>query len=78
MVSRLQQLGHSLSVRAVFDTPVLSKLAANASGFRETAIPPNLITTGTDTITPDLLPLIDLSQVEIDLVVESVPGGVTN
>ncbi|KFH62971.1 hypothetical protein MVEG_11009 [Podila verticillata NRRL 6337] len=78
MVSRLQQLGHSLSVRAVFDTPVLSTLAANVGELREIAIPPNLITAGTDKITPDLLPLIDLSQAEIDLIVESVLGGVTN
>ncbi|KAF9898284.1 hypothetical protein EC991_000348, partial [Linnemannia zychae] len=40
--------------------------------------PPNLITTDDTRIVPDMLPLIDLTQDEIDILVKRVPGGVAN
>ncbi|KAF9973876.1 hypothetical protein BGZ75_001015, partial [Mortierella antarctica] len=79
MIEQLRQRGLSLSIRALFDKPVLHVLAASLgqqqSGLE---IPPNLITLDTTKITPGMLPLIDLSQEDIDLVVSQVPGGVTN
>ncbi|KAG0195646.1 hypothetical protein BGX28_000923, partial [Mortierella sp. GBA30] len=78
MISRLQRLGHSLSVRAIFDAPALSVLALSVGQHHETVTPPNLITSDTERITPDLLPLIDLTQSEIDNIVEQVPGGTSN
>ena len=41
----------------------------------EEAIPANLLQPDMDTITPDLLPLLDISQEEIDVIVASVDGG---
>ncbi|KAF9955515.1 hypothetical protein BGZ72_003654 [Mortierella alpina] len=78
MISRLQALGYSLSVRALFDAPTLAILAQSIGEHHALVIPSNLITPGTQRITPDLLRLVELTQPEIDRVVESIPGGLAN
>ncbi|UUM21367.1 non-ribosomal peptide synthetase [Mycoavidus sp. SF9855] len=78
MIERLRRLGLTVSVRALFDTPTLSVLAQSLGQHHEVAIPPNGITPNTDTLTPDLLPLIDLTQAEIDCIVAQTPGEVAN
>ncbi|KAG0229383.1 hypothetical protein BGX31_006215, partial [Mortierella sp. GBA43] len=78
MISRLQQLGYSLSVRSLFDTPTLAVLAESIGEHHDTVIPPNAITPDTTRITPSHLPLVDLTQHEIDRIVERVPGGASN
>ncbi|EGH34785.1 amino acid adenylation, partial [Pseudomonas syringae pv. japonica str. M301072] len=47
-------------------------------GSDEVTVATNLITPGCQRITPDLLPLIKLTQEQIDLVVACVPGGAAN
>ncbi|KAF9945404.1 hypothetical protein BGZ72_001353, partial [Mortierella alpina] len=82
MIEQLRRMGLVMSVRALFETPVLSVLATSIS--RECVVseaattPDNLITNATVEITPDLLPLIDLLQDDIDRIVDQVPGGVAN
>ncbi|KAG0210605.1 hypothetical protein BGX31_001862, partial [Mortierella sp. GBA43] len=78
MISRLQHFGFSLSVRSLFDTPTLSALAGTIVRSRETIIPPSVITLDTTRITPNQLPLVDLTQPDIDRVIEYTPGGITN
>ncbi|WP_338861074.1 amino acid adenylation domain-containing protein [Mycetohabitans rhizoxinica] len=78
MIERLRRCGLGMSVRALFDTPVLSALAQSLGQHRDVAVPPNRITRETTMLTPDLLPLIELTQGEIDCIVEQVPGGVAN
>ncbi|KAF9118646.1 hypothetical protein BGX30_004442, partial [Mortierella sp. GBA39] len=78
MISKLRRLGYSLSVRALFDTPALPALAQSVSAHSEIAIPPNLITHEVDMITPEHLPLIDLTQTDIDHIAQRVPGGHLN
>ena len=64
---------------AAFATPVLCELAA-AVGDKSNlvVVPANRIDVGCDRITPDLLPLIVLSQDEIDQIVGTVLGGSSN
>ncbi|KAG0321904.1 hypothetical protein BGZ97_009763, partial [Linnemannia gamsii] len=78
MIGRLRRLGLTVSVRVLFDKPTLKALAQSLGQHREVDIPPNLITIDTTTLTPAMLPLIDLSQADIDRIVEQTPGGVAN
>ncbi|KAF9944683.1 hypothetical protein BGZ70_004435, partial [Mortierella alpina] len=79
MIEQLRRIGLSLSVRALFDTPVLSVLASSLDIHHAAPeTPANLITATTTVITPDLLPLIDLTQGDIDRIADQIPGGVAN
>ncbi len=78
MIERLRHTGLALSVRALFDKPTLSLLAQSLRQHQEVAVPPNLIKADVSEITPDLLPLIQLTQADIDRIVEQTPGGIAN
>ncbi|KAG0336066.1 hypothetical protein BG005_004422, partial [Podila minutissima] len=79
MIEQLRRLGYGLSVRALFDNPVLHTLAKSLRQHQAgPETPPNLITAATTALTPGLLPLISLTQDDIDFIVRQVPGGVTN
>ncbi|KAF9555652.1 hypothetical protein EC968_008796, partial [Mortierella alpina] len=78
MISRLHQLGHSISVRSLFESTSLATLAQAIGHHQDIVIPCNLITPSTARITPEMLPLIDLRQPDIDRIVEHIPGGVAN
>ncbi|XP_031637847.1 uncharacterized protein LOC116350245, partial [Contarinia nasturtii] len=78
MLSELRNIGLDTSVREIFDTPSLAALAETIGKYQTFSIPPNLITKDITMITPDVLPLIDLSQTEIDTLVKEVTGGIAN
>ncbi|WP_262946482.1 non-ribosomal peptide synthetase, partial [Xenorhabdus indica] len=79
LIERLYELGWQLDVHSVFATPVLAEMAQavqlNADTF---IVPPNRIPEDCTAITPDMLPLVSLSQAEIDTIVEATSGGVSN
>ena len=52
--------------------------AGEDGAFGEIAIPPNGIPNGCTHITPEMLPLVQLTQAEIDTVAAQVPGGMAN
>ncbi|MBT2779855.1 non-ribosomal peptide synthetase, partial [Lysobacter sp. ISL-54] len=81
LIERLRQRGYATDVRTVFTTPMLRALAEQLAGepvAAATEAAANPITRQTTRLTPDLLPLVTLSQNEIDGIVDSVPGGVSN
>ncbi|MDC8016187.1 non-ribosomal peptide synthetase [Tahibacter soli] len=80
LIERLRQAGLSASVRQVFTAPTLAALAAAIGNDTGSAfvVPPNRIAADCTAITPDLLPLVDLTQAQIDAIVASVPQGVAN
>jgi amino acid adenylation domain-containing protein len=82
VVARMLEAGWQLEARTVFSTPVLSQLAAaiapRTEGADEIKIPPNLIPADADRITPEMLPLVQLTAEEIERIVATVPGGAAN
>ncbi|WP_304598398.1 chloride channel protein, partial [Oleiagrimonas sp. MCCC 1A03011] len=78
LMERMRRLGYGIEVRALFATPTLADLAATLGECQDVAVPPNLITPDAVAITPDMLPLVDLSQADIDRIVTRVPGGAAN
>ncbi|MGF6735704.1 amino acid adenylation domain-containing protein [Paraburkholderia youngii] len=79
MSSRLSQaVGVELPLSTLFARPVLGDLAASLGRPHEVAVPASLITEQSTAITPQMLPLTELAQPEIDRIVATVPGGVRN
>ncbi|KAF9277078.1 hypothetical protein BGZ68_009535, partial [Mortierella alpina] len=78
MLNQLRHIGLSVSVRALFEFPTLSALAKAVRRYQAETIPPNLIALDTKDLTPQMLPLIDLNQSDIDHIVQRTPGGVSN
>ncbi|KAF9947295.1 hypothetical protein BGZ65_008930, partial [Modicella reniformis] len=78
LIERLRRTGLTLSVSALFKTPTLSILAESLSELQEQMVPSNLITPDTKSITPEILPLVSVTQSDIDRIVNQVPSGVAN
>ncbi|MEZ2148236.1 amino acid adenylation domain-containing protein, partial [Bradyrhizobium sp. DN5] len=78
LMERLRRQSLGVEVRTLFAKPVLADLAASLSCHHEMAVPANRITEQSPAITPEMLPLIELTQGEIDRIIATVPGGVGN
>ncbi len=78
MVERLRNLGLTLAVRELFQSPMLCELARTLGTYRAVVVPANVITPATTALTPAMLPLVNLTQTEIDLIVRQVPDGIAN
>ncbi|AKH65701.1 hypothetical protein VY86_01010 [Photorhabdus thracensis] len=78
MIEHLRRRGLGVSVQTLFEHPTLSVLAQSLAQHCEIRVPDNRITPDTIALTPEMLPLIELTQPEIDRIVEQVPGGIAN
>ena len=79
LIERMRRTGFEVDVRAIFATPTVAGLAT-ASGPQASVVkvPPNLIPAGCEAITPQMLPLAQLTAEDIDRIVSRVPGGAAN
>ncbi|WP_051300126.1 non-ribosomal peptide synthetase, partial [Methylobacter luteus] len=79
LIARMRQAGLNTDVQALFAAPTLAGLAAAVGGdSRQVMVPPNGIPADATAITPDMLPLVALSQADIDRITAAVPGGAAN
>ncbi|MFJ1601186.1 amino acid adenylation domain-containing protein [Streptomyces sp. NPDC088261] len=77
VVELLRARGMSVDVRSLFAAPTAAGLAAS-DGRAEVAVPENRIPDNAVTLSPDLLPLVELNREEADRIVARVPGGAGN
>ena len=66
-------------ISTLFSAATLSSLAGSVGGPSDIVeVAPNRIAPGSTTITPDMLPLVQLSEADISRIVASVAGGAVN
>ncbi|WP_406346326.1 amino acid adenylation domain-containing protein [Streptomyces sp. NBC_00648] len=81
LTARLTAAGLHCDLPAVFAAATLAELAASVdgSGAADTfVVPAARIPEGCTRITPDMLPLVELTEDELAAVVAAVPGGAAN
>ncbi|MDT8909051.1 phosphopantetheine-binding protein, partial [Pseudomonas prosekii] len=78
LIERMRQAGLSADVRVLFSQPTLAALAAAIGSGKEISVPENRIAADCEHITPELLPLVKLTQETIDRLLTTVPGGARN
>ncbi|WP_240338558.1 condensation domain-containing protein, partial [Pseudomonas cichorii] len=78
LIEKMRQQGLSADVRVLFSQPTLMALAAAVGSGTEIRVPANLIEPGCTHITPDMLPLVTISEEQLEQVIASIPGGAAN
>ncbi|HEK1766336.1 TPA: amino acid adenylation domain-containing protein [Pseudomonas putida] len=78
LVARLRARGLALDIQGLFTEPNLAALAATVETLDQVQVPANRITADCPHITPELLPLVTLTQEAIDRIVSQVAGGTAN
>ena len=79
VIERMRRLGLNVDVRSLFTTPTIAALS-KAIGDNSSVIdvPENRIPEGCTEITPNMLPLVQLSEEQIGQIAARIPGGVEN
>ncbi|MGW2595913.1 condensation domain-containing protein, partial [Streptomyces sp. NPDC001515] len=77
LIETLRTHGVTISLKTLFDAPTPHAVARSAGADR-IEVPANLIPAGATALTPAMLPLVDLTEAELDAVVATVDGGAAN
>ncbi|MGI5143743.1 amino acid adenylation domain-containing protein [Streptomyces sp. CA-106110] len=77
LVERLRTRGVPADVRTLFSAPTPASMASSL-GEAVVEVPESRIPAGAASIAPEMLPLVDLSQDQIDGIVAGIPGGAAN
>ena len=79
LIGHMRRAGLQVDAQALFSEPTLQALAALAgTGTAAIEIPANAIEPGCERIEPQMLPLVALTQADIDRIAAAVPGGAAN
>ncbi|WP_455583967.1 amino acid adenylation domain-containing protein, partial [Kitasatospora aureofaciens] len=77
LVELLRVRGVSVSVPVLFDTPTAAELAL-VVGPEQVHVPARRIPDGATEVTPEMLPLVELSEGELERLLAELPGGAAN
>lgn len=80
MLERLRRAGWWADLRQVYTSPTLADLARSLTAAKapKFEVPPNLIPSMCESITPSMLPLVELDAKQIEHIVKTVPQGAAN
>ena len=78
LIEQLRLKGMHAKVNTLFAAPTIEKLAKGLTLKSEFVAPPNSIADQSDRITPDMLPMMNLTELEIEAAIKEIPGGVGN
>jgi amino acid adenylation domain-containing protein len=79
LIERMRREGLHTDVHGLFANPTVATLAAAVGGEScMVEVPPGRIPPGCKAITPEMLPLVQLSAADIEQIVNRVPGGAAN
>jgi amino acid adenylation domain-containing protein len=79
LIERMRRSGVRADVRTLFTNATLAGVAAAVGGTeQEVQVPANRIPAGCEAISPEMLPLIELSAEQIGRIVGSIEGGAGN
>ncbi len=78
LVERMRRRGLQTDVRTLFGSPTPAGLAEAVGRSARIVVPPNRIPPVCKAIRPEMLPLVELTQADIDRIVAAVPGGAPN
>ncbi|MCB4762157.1 MAG: AMP-binding protein, partial [Sulfurovum sp.] len=80
MINRLNKIGLNISIQDIFASPSIVNMTIKLQEYSQVKldVPENLIPNNCNHITPDMLPLLTISQDEIDKVIKVCQGGVKN
>ncbi|MCX2765095.1 amino acid adenylation domain-containing protein, partial [Aquimarina muelleri] len=79
LISRLQRAGFYIGVKDIFGSPTIISISDKLSLVSSVySVPDNGITVTSDYITPSMVPLVNLDQSDLDKIIGSVIGGVSN
>ncbi|PBP94067.1 non-ribosomal peptide synthetase, partial [Pseudomonas congelans] len=80
LIERLRKQDLNLNVKTVFTAPTVREMALAISQDKQALFqaPANRIPANCTQLTPDMLPLVELSAAHIELITSAVPGGAAN
>ncbi|MEL6562178.1 MAG: amino acid adenylation domain-containing protein, partial [Bacteroidota bacterium] len=78
LIARIQDIGYTVNVRDIFSYPSITQLSPRLALKDDYQAPANAILPGSEYITPEMVNLVELSQEELEKIMDNTPGGAVN
>lgn len=79
LISHLKSLGYTIEVKDIFNQPTIDEICKKLSStISEYTIPANGILEDCTYITPNMVPLTQLNQKDLDYLMDTIPNGAEN